>query len=899
SAAAVAEATPGRPAAQPSVRRLGEVLAPRGSATSPWLKPRTYRACELGNGLRALLVEDLSAERFEVAFTAAVGQFDDPEGSSGLAHLTEHLLLSGPGPNETSPLGPWIEEREGDVNGYTGFDSSSYFVTLPAAEWSEGLARFGYALSPGVGDVVAAERFFPEAVEREVERVDEEIRGGAQSAGVRYLQLLRRQAAPGHPMREFGPGSVKTLLPAAKDGAFAWDVIEGRMRTLGARAAKLFREGFTSGGATLAVVGPVPLNAIEVAAAAAFGNFPSSGGSAERELRRSSGLADPLPALPGGRPPPVFLLEGQPTLSLTWSVPFQGEGSLDAAAFRAAKPDVLLSHVVAYQGDGSLTDWLESKGWVPDFAGPKVSARTPLATEAGFALWEVKIKLSRAGAARWREVAAAVFAVLAALRRRWTSGPDRRDFLRDAAEEVSLLAQVSWRYPDRPPTALELANDMRTAPAPEAFVAARRLFLRPGAWEAALAPSGELAGAVADEAARLLGLLGAERARCVVSGAPPEGAAVPSEDPFLGVRYAELAPEEALWGDWARSSRTPAPWWLPPPPNPYLTRGEPPPQAPELPPELAAALETPFSEADPGGAMPAVMWLPPCRPRLISREAPGGSAPAPAVLWYVQGCLYSSGQFAEVVQPLGDLPLLTLTLWLPAARVDMAGSNSRAAGRMWLLSLQRALEGPLYGAALAGCRWEVAFFDTGTSSSEPQGPGGCPSAGVRLAFQGFSGVLPRFAADVARRIASHTGPSGDAELEVVRRLALEELRRGVPAKLGNAAAVTAVQRASLRSIRDEAAALWHSAGAAAPLHSQALVAGRVGSEAAAASLAGAALAALQLPGSGAPAEGEATQPGRGPARVLMRRPTWEGPVGRSLCLASGVPSMLGVCGRTS
>lgn len=71
-----------------------------------------------------------------------------------------------------------------------------------------------------------------------------------------------------------------------------------------------------------------------------------------------------------------------------------------------------------------------------------------------------------------------------------------------------------------------------------------------------------------------------------------------------------------------------------------------------------------------------------------------------------------SGQFNERVEPLGEEPVVTLTLWLPARCITEASVKSRAAGRMWLKSLQVALESPFFGAALAGCRWECAFFTT-------------------------------------------------------------------------------------------------------------------------------------------------------------------------------------------
>ena len=74
-------------------------------------------------------------------------------------------------------------------------------------------------------------------------------------------------------------------------------------------------------------------------------------------------------------------------------IPNQG---IDAASYRASKPLVALAHLVAHQGPGSLSCWLQKQGWLPDNLGPKVTAQAPFSTQ-NFAIWELKIKLSQQG----------------------------------------------------------------------------------------------------------------------------------------------------------------------------------------------------------------------------------------------------------------------------------------------------------------------------------------------------------------------------------------------------------------------------------------------------------------------------------------------------------------------
>jgi hypothetical protein len=57
---------------------------------------------------------------------------------------------------------------------------------------------------------------------------------------------------------------------------------------------------------------------------------------------------------------------------------------------------VALAHLVAHQGPGSLSCWLQKQGWLPDNLGPKVTAQAPFSTQS-FAIWELKIKLSQQG----------------------------------------------------------------------------------------------------------------------------------------------------------------------------------------------------------------------------------------------------------------------------------------------------------------------------------------------------------------------------------------------------------------------------------------------------------------------------------------------------------------------
>ena len=873
--------SPKTEAAESSPFRSETVEVPGANEFSPWNKPRNYRACTLANGLRVLLVSDMETSKIEAAFTAGFGQFDDPLETSGVAHLTEHLLLSSPGPNGAEPLETWLEEpsRDGDSNGFTAFDNALFTVSSNINEWQSALARFAHCFRRAIPD---DPRFQASAVQREVLRVDDEL-NGRPSAAVRNLQLLRRRAVSGHPFRRFGPGSLKTLLPRgqirqdlAELGTVSWSMFmdpplgclvcfKGSPERIlvvscltGAEVCQAFFERHVCAEtSTLAVVAAVPLDELEEAVAFAFQDVQTKVKSFNRIA-----VPDPLPEMSDGLIPPCFVVDvtSNPAVSITWSIPFP-DASASAASFRASKPQVVLSHLVAHQGPGSLSAWLREKGWVSANLGPKVSAQTVFITESGFALWEIKVRLSPRGLAQWRQVVVAVFGLLAALRHRRHSG---EDVLREAADEVSALADVAWRFPPRPPLARELALDMRSAPRPAAYVSAsRRIFSATewgpsaGAWrnldqaeKAARFTTPLAREASSEEARRMLDRLVPQLGRITLFSTTPQ-AITAMQDPDLGLDYGELRVSIADQKEWILASGTPPDWWQMPASNQYLSKAEKIQRSSLLAPGKAAM-------GKPNKKVNGVYWSDSCRPTQIRMPV---SQVTPKFVWDVPGCIYVSGQFNELVVPLGEEPLVTLTLWLPAARVAEASLQQRAAGRVWLKSLQCELESPFYGAALAGCRWEVAFFTTGSEAE----------AGMRLCFQGYCDNIVTFVPEAVRAIAGHVGPSSE-NLESLRSLAIAE----VPARGAEMNKLVACLKSlEISDIRGEVEALWTSVSRSFG-SSQALVAGALEKEQAS-KLARDAIELLPLHVDG-PSNPALRSSEPLPPAVLTRRPSWQGQI---------------------
>ena len=86
----------------------------------------------LANGLRVLLIPDLSVDTITVNVTYLVGSRQEGYGETGMAHLLEHLLFRGT-PRHPDIKGEF-QKRGARYNGSTSFDRTNYYETFPATD---------------------------------------------------------------------------------------------------------------------------------------------------------------------------------------------------------------------------------------------------------------------------------------------------------------------------------------------------------------------------------------------------------------------------------------------------------------------------------------------------------------------------------------------------------------------------------------------------------------------------------------------------------------------------------------------------------------------------------------------------------------------------------------------
>jgi zinc protease len=149
----------------------------------------------LENGLVVVLAPDPAPASVAVWMTFRAGAIREPPGKSGLAHLVEHILASGPAP-ETDYAGLLEARRARHFNATTGLDALSFEAVVPAEELPAALWVAADRLGTLAGRVDAAE------VERNRKVVLQEraLRTLDAPYGQVDEQLFRRLYAAPHPL---------------------------------------------------------------------------------------------------------------------------------------------------------------------------------------------------------------------------------------------------------------------------------------------------------------------------------------------------------------------------------------------------------------------------------------------------------------------------------------------------------------------------------------------------------------------------------------------------------------------------------------------------------------------------------------------------------------------------
>lgn len=363
--------------------------------------PRIYRTLTLANGLKVLAIEDAESDLSAASLAVSVGSYDNPPERPGLAHFLEHMLFLGtrkfPDPNN---FGAYMAKHGGRNNAYTAKDHTNYSFEIQPGAFKGALARFGQFFT--------APLFSADYVDKERNAVHSEYQLQLKDDLWRMQSARRKAFNQDHPASRGNIGSLETL--SDEQGDVRDDLIA------------FYNRHYKASRMMLVLIGPQGV---------------------ERQLawaRRFFGGIAATPSVPDKVSAPLFAPKGLPAL-----MAMKPEKDLRYLLFDfplpavqqhyRTKPAGHIAHFLGHEGEGSLYALLKQRGWIESLVA------------YGGAWWRqdgmvsVRIGLTEAGAANWREIGDALFAYLRLMRQ------DALEQWRFAEE--SLLWGLAFRFQSR------------------------------------------------------------------------------------------------------------------------------------------------------------------------------------------------------------------------------------------------------------------------------------------------------------------------------------------------------------------------------------------------------------------------------------------------------------------
>jgi len=164
---------------------------------------------QLENGLTVLLEENHSAPVVAVNVWVKVGSACEEEEEYGLAHVHEHMVFKGTEKRGVGEIARIIEGDGGDINAFTSFDETVYYVVIAS--------RFLDTALDVLSDAMGNATFDPGELRKELQVVLEEIRRGEDSPQRNLSERLFSEAYTVHPYKRPVIGTKESVSGFTRD----------------------------------------------------------------------------------------------------------------------------------------------------------------------------------------------------------------------------------------------------------------------------------------------------------------------------------------------------------------------------------------------------------------------------------------------------------------------------------------------------------------------------------------------------------------------------------------------------------------------------------------------------------------------------------------------------------
>ncbi len=150
-----------------------------------------FKKYQLKNGLKVLLVESHKSPVLSIQMWVKTGSADEKKGEEGISHFIEHLVFKGTRKFKVGEIASTVEGAGGELNAYTSFDQTVFYVTISKEFENVGL------------DVISEMMGFPNFEQKEIDNerevVIEEIKRSNDSPHRQASRLLFETVYKKHP----------------------------------------------------------------------------------------------------------------------------------------------------------------------------------------------------------------------------------------------------------------------------------------------------------------------------------------------------------------------------------------------------------------------------------------------------------------------------------------------------------------------------------------------------------------------------------------------------------------------------------------------------------------------------------------------------------------------------
>jgi zinc protease len=157
----------------------------------------------LDNGLTVLLQESHVAPVVALNMWVKVGSVYETDEEAGISHVYEHMLFKGTAKRGVGEIAQEVEGAGGDINAYTSFDHTVYYISIAS--------RFLDTALDVMADAIQHSAFDPEELRKEQEVVLEEIKRGTDIPSRKLTEELFATSYRYHPYRRPIIGDERTV----------------------------------------------------------------------------------------------------------------------------------------------------------------------------------------------------------------------------------------------------------------------------------------------------------------------------------------------------------------------------------------------------------------------------------------------------------------------------------------------------------------------------------------------------------------------------------------------------------------------------------------------------------------------------------------------------------------